>query len=335
MKRTTMADVAHEAGVSKSTVSQYLNQRYEYMGEDTKEKVKAAIEKLGYQPNSIARSLKQKRTSLIGIIVGNIMHGISTEVSRAIEDYCHERGMHAIVCNAYDDADKEKNYIEMLRARQVDGLIIFPTGENVELYKQMEKENFPVVFVDRKMDGVHVNTIVVDNRDATFSAVEHLIANGHKEIAMVTPPLTIYPRIERVKGYQDALKANNLSFSEKNLISTKIANIVDELEVLFAKSNPPTALVAGNDLSFMEVMKFIKKNEILVGEDLAIVVFDNISFANISTPTITTIAQPAYEMGVKAAELMYKHIKKDSFEPELYTLKTELIIRESSKGTFL
>ncbi|WML49185.1 LacI family DNA-binding transcriptional regulator [Neobacillus sp. PS3-34] len=334
MKRTTMADVAHEAGVSKSTVSQYLNKRYEYMGEETKEKVRVAIEKLGYQPNSIARSLKQKRTSLIGIIVGNIMHGISTEVCRAIEDYCQERGMHAIVCNSYDDGDKEKNYIEMLRARQVDGLIIFPTGENVELYKQMEKENFPIVFVDRKVDGVNVNTIVVDNREATYLAVDHLISNGHQEIAMVTPPLTIYPRIERVKGYQESLKDHGISFSEKNLISAKIAEIVGELEALFTKNNPPTALVAGNDLSFLEVMKFMKKNGIRAGVDLAVVVFDNISFANISTPTITTIAQPAYEMGIKAAELMYKHIKKDSFEPKIYTLKTELIIRESSEGAF-
>jgi LacI family transcriptional regulator, kdg operon repressor len=112
MKNVTMADVAKEAGVSKSTVSQFLNKRFEYMGEKTKQKIEEAIERLGYQPNYIARSLKQKRTSMVGIIVANIMHYLSTEISRAIEDFCQGHDLNAIVCNADDNQKKKKNILK-------------------------------------------------------------------------------------------------------------------------------------------------------------------------------------------------------------------------------
>src|SRR5690554_6439026 len=133
MKRITIADVAKHAGVSKSTVSQFLNKRYDYMGEDTKKRIEDSIKQLHYRPNILARSLKQKSTTTIGIIVANILHNFSTQVMRAIEDVCHKYDFHVIVCNADDNPDKEKNYIEMLQAKQVDGIILFPTGDNEEL----------------------------------------------------------------------------------------------------------------------------------------------------------------------------------------------------------
>ena len=332
MKTVTMADVAKEAGVSKSTVSQFLNERYEYMGEETKEKIKRAIEQLGYRPNYVARSLKQKRTYMMGIIVANIMHHVSTEISRAIEDYCHEHDMHAIVCNADDDPHKEKKYIEMLRARQVDGLIIFPTGGNTKLYTEMEQERYPVVFVDRKIEGVHIDTVVVNNREATCEAVSHLLENGHRNIAIVTPPLTTHPRKERLAGYKQALEQHGIALNENYMKSVEISAISYELENMFSLSEKPTALVAANDLSFFEVMSFIKRKQIRIPEELAVIVFDNIPFADISTPTITTIAQPAYEIGKRASELLTRQIKQEAMESELYTFPCELIIRESSAG---
>lgn len=131
MKTITISDVAKYANVSKSTVSQFLNQRYDYMSEKTKQKIEAAIQELNYQPNFVARSLKQKSTFTVGVVVANILHTFSTQVIRAVEDYFHEQGFHIIVCNADDEPEKEKKYIEMLRAKQVDGIIIFPTGENL------------------------------------------------------------------------------------------------------------------------------------------------------------------------------------------------------------
>ncbi|MBB3908060.1 MULTISPECIES: LacI family DNA-binding transcriptional regulator [Anoxybacillaceae] len=337
MKRITMADVAKAAGVSKSTVSQFLNKRYEHMGEETKEKIREAIERLGYHPNYIARSLKQKRTAMIGIIVANIMHSFSTEISRAIEDFCHEHDMHAIVCNADDDPVKERKYIEMLRARQVDGLILFPTGGNLELYKQMEQERYPVVFVDRKISEVNIRTIVVNNKEATYQAVAHLIEKGHRDIAIITPPLTIYPRIERMNGYKQALNDYRIPIKQEYMISTEIQRMISELSRLFALPDKPTALVAGNDLSFFEVMKFLKENGLRVPNNVAVVVFDNIPFASFSEPTMTTIAQPAYAMGKKAAELLLQQIHHHEELPDsnLYTFPCTLMIRESSSRALI
>src|SRR5699024_5085653 len=134
MKRVRIADVANVAQVSKSTVSQYLNKRYHYMSEETKQRIKTAIEELNYQPNYVDRGLRQKKTSTIGVIVANILYTFSTEVIRVIEDYCHFHQFHVNVCNADDNPDQEKEYIEMLRAKQVDGFIVFPTGENLDVY---------------------------------------------------------------------------------------------------------------------------------------------------------------------------------------------------------
>ena len=274
MARVTMADVAKEAGVSKSTVSQFLNKRYEYMGEDTKKNIEKAIEKLGYQPNYLARSLKQKRTSMIGIIVANIMHRLSTEVSRSIEDYCHENDMQAILCNADDNPEKERKYIEVLRAKQVDGLIIFPTGQNVDLYEKMIKEGYPVVFMDRKVEGLKANTVIAANIEASIAAIQHFISNGHERIAIATQPLRISPRIDRLKGYKAALLEAGVPLRSEYMIHSEIKNMKKELEKLFSLPQPPTALFAGNDLVFLEVLEFFKEKKLKVGKDAALIVFN-------------------------------------------------------------
>ncbi|MBZ5752386.1 LacI family DNA-binding transcriptional regulator [Metabacillus rhizolycopersici] len=331
MARVTMAVVAKEAGVSKSTVSQFLNGRFEYMGEDTRKKIDEAIKKLGYQPNYLARSLKQKRTSMIGVIVGNIMHRLSTEVSRSIEDYCHEHNMQAIICNADDNPEKEKKYIEVLRAKQVDGLIIFPTGQNVELYKSMIEEGYPVVFMDRKVDGLKVNSVLAANIEATAESMRHLISNGHKRIAIATQPLSTSPRVDRLHGYKQALNEASLPVRAEYMVHADIKKMKQELDKLICLQEPPTALFAGNDLVFLEVLEFLKEKRIKIGRDIALVVFDNIPFAHLVETPVTTIAQPGYEMGQKAAEVLLQQIKEDTQGFHEYVFPCELVIRESSQ----
>ena len=332
MAKITMADVAKKAEVSKSTVSQYLNKRYEYMSPETKKRIEEAIRELGYKPNYVARSLKQKRTSTIGVIVANIMHRVSTEISRAIEDYFHERDIHVILCNADDDPQKERKYIEVLRAKQVDGLIIFPTGGNIDLYQQMEQEKYPAVFMDRKIPGVNIDTVVPNNRKASYEAVKHLIELGHERIAVVTPPLTISPRVERLEGYKDALQEHNLPICEGYVKSIDIHHIKAELEKMFSLKDRPTALFAANDLAAMEILEFLKEKDISLSTELALVVFDNLSFASIFKPSITTISQPAFQMGEKAAEWLFAKVEQDGAGtmPSEHVFSCELMIRESS-----
>ncbi|WML43155.1 substrate-binding domain-containing protein [Neobacillus sp. PS3-40] len=330
MERVTIADVAKKAGVSKSTVSQFLNKRYEYMGEETRKKIEEAIKFLDYQPNYIARSLKQKRTSMIGVIVGNIVHRLSTEISRSIEDYCHENELHAIICNADDKPEKEKEYIEVLRAKQVDGLIIFPTGQNVKLYQDMVREGYPVVFMDRKVYELNANMVVVNNFDATYDAISQLVKVGHERIAIVTQPLITSTRMERVEGYKKALMDHHLPINPDYLIHSDIENMPEKLEILFSQKEKPSALFAGNDRAFLEVVQFLKQNKIKIGEDVSLIVFDNIPFAHLIEPSITIISQPAYEMGQKAAELLLRQVKKEERNPEQVIFQCEI----DKSGTF-
>jgi len=325
MEKVTMADVAKAAGVSKSTVSQYLNNRFEYMGEKTKLKIKEAIEELGYQPNFIARSLKQKRTSMVGIIVANITHYFSTEISRAIEDFCHKHDLHAIVCNADDDPEKEKKYIEMLRAKQVDGLIIFPTGKNNDLYKRMVKQGYPVVFVDRKVENLDVFSIITDNTDSTYKAVQHLIEKGHQNIAFVVQPLTVSTRIDRLAGYTKAVAHAGMEVNPDFIIKASIPELKSKIEQLFSLDVKPTAIFAANDRVLLAVLEFLKEKGIKLGKELELVVFDNIPFAHLLEAPISFIVQPAKEMGKKAAELLFEQINKSNISPEVFVFPSRMM----------
>lgn len=333
MKKVTIADVAQHAGVSKSTVSQYLNQRYDYMGEQTKTRIEEAIALLEYKPNYLARSLKQKSTTTIGVIVANILHVFSTQVIRAIEDVSNEHNFHVIICNADDNPEKEKKYIEMLQAKQVDGIIAVPTGGNVELYHDLVKENYPIVFIDRLMSGVEIDTVLLDNEKASFLAVEVLIKRGYSKIAVISPPLNpnITPREERVNGYKKALKQYQIPFNENYLVTCEISEMQGSIKQLIQQQAPPTAILAMNDRVLKEVLTYVKIHKLRIPEDIALIGIDDVPYADIYNPALTTVAQPAFEMGEKAAKLLFERIqnKEQSNQTEVYRFNPELIIRES------
>jgi LacI family kdg operon repressor len=329
-----MADVAKLANVSKSTVSQYLNKRYEYMSEETKQRIAKAIAELGYQPNFIARSLKQKTTATIGVIVFNILHMLTTQVLRAIEDVCQERDFHVIVCNTDDNPEKEKKYIEMLRAKQVDGLIVFPTGKNIELYEKMVNDQFPLVFVDRIVPGIPADAVLLDNAKASKLAVDHLADSGYERIGIVTPPIVphVIPRIERIEGFKKAASERGLPIAEDYIIAADISRMQERLKQAFSRSDPPQALFAINDLTLMEVLNFAKMNQIRIPDDVAVVSVDDVPFANIYTPRLTAIAQPTFEMGRKAAERLFMKMEQSAPEtPQVLRFPPTLIKRESVK----
>lgn len=334
MKKVTMADVARRANVSKSTVSQYLNKRYEFMSEETRKRIAQAIEELQYQPNVIARSLKQKSTATIGVIVFNILHMLTTQVLRAIEDLCQQHDFHVIVCNTDDDPEKEKKYIEMLWAKQVDGLIIFPTGKNVDLYQKMVNEQFPLVFVDRMVPGIEADAIMLDNAQAAELAVQYLAEQGYERIGIVAPPVAphVIPRMERIEGFRQALTKRGLPLAEEYVVTAEIPAIQRRLESLFSGPQPPEALFAINDLTLMEILTFTRTHQLTIPNDLALINIDDVSFAPIYTPALTTIAQPTFEMGRKAAERLFMQMEqKGKHHPQILRLPPTFIERESAK----
>jgi LacI family transcriptional regulator, kdg operon repressor len=314
MKNPTIEDVAKLAGVSKSTVSQYLNQRYKYMSEKTKTKIEEVIKELNYRPNGLARSLKQKRTSMVGVIVANIMYNITTHLVRGIEDEFQKYGIQVIICNGDDNFEKERNYIDMLTSRQVDGLIVFPNEKNIDLYTDLVDEDYPLVFLDRIVGGVAVQSVLLDNEAAANLAVQEFLVNGHKKIGIITMPvdeIQITPRIERLSGYKKALERNDIDIREEYIYSVPKEDIQSTVRTLLSLNDPPTALLAANDIVLKEVLLFAKNNKITIPDDVAVIGIDDVSFARIHNPTITTISQPAYDMGKTAAKILLKSIEKE------------------------
>ncbi|MEW5323576.1 LacI family DNA-binding transcriptional regulator [Geobacillus thermoleovorans] len=332
MKKVTMADVAKLANVSKSTVSQYLNKRYEYMSEETRKRIAQAIEELGYQPNVIARSLKQKTTATIGVIVFNMLHMLTTQVLHAIEEECQKRGFQVIVCNSGDDPEKEKKYVEMLLAKQVDGLIVFPTGKNDDVYHRLVAEQFPLVFVDRMVPGVEADSVLLDNAGAAEMAVHYFTFYGREQIAIVTPPLVPYnvPRMERLEGFRAAMRKRGLDVEDRNIIAADPDALPEVLKQRFAESKRPNALFAINDLTLMGVLRFVKDAGVRVPDEVAIINIDDVPFADIYTPALTTIAQPTFAMGKKAAERVFEQIdRKGVDQPKVFRFSPTLMERTS------
>jgi LacI family kdg operon repressor len=330
MKTITIADVAKHANVSKSTVSQFLNQRFDYMSEKTKRKIEATIQELNYQPNFVARSLKQKSTFTVGVVVANILHTFSTQVIRAIEDYFHEQGFHIIVCNADDEPAKEKKYIEMLRAKQVDGIIIFPTGENRALYEKMKQDRFPIVFMDRTIEDLEISTVMLDNHAAAKLAVDRFVEQGLDRIAIVTTSIirNISPRVERIEGYKRAIEKRGLPIREEYVKTADVDHISEVLSELYSLPEPPQAILAGNDIVLVEVLKFMKEKDIAIPEDTSVIGIDDVSFASFFTPPVTAIAQPAVEMAKQAGTILFQQIQNsEQAEQWMYRFEPTLIQR--------
>lgn len=333
MKKVTMQDVANKAGVSKSTVSQFINNRYEYMAEETKNRIEKAVNDLGYIPNYIAKSLKQKKTSTIGVIVANIIHSFSNEMIRAIEDVCEENAVHLFVCNADDNPDKEKSYMEMLLAKQVDGLIIFPTGGNMDYYHTLKKNKFPIVFVDRKIEPCIYPTFMLDNKLAASLAINELIQSNKRNIGLVSTSIdkAITPRVERVEGYKKALIENGLNVNNNWIITTETENIVRQLESIWNTDYFPDAFFATNDLSLIELLKFIKSKKLNIPDQISVISIDDSPFLEISTPPTSVVKQPTFDIGRDAAKKILELISKEKLEEvyEVNRYKPILIKRDS------
>lgn len=330
-KAVTISDVAKHLNISKSTISQYLNGRYEYMAEDTRKKIEQAIEEMEYSPNSLAQSLKNKKTSTIGVIVANILHSFSTQIIRAIEDICFNEKVHVIICNADDDPQKEEDYIRMLMAKQVDGFIIFPTGSNPSVYSKMIANQIPTIFLDRIIPDFKINTLLLDNYKASELAVEAFDQKGHKNIAMITMEAEhhVTPRIERIAGFCHALEKRNLEVKEEYILSDYLHNMQNRLKELFDKKTAPSAIFAGNDLTLLEVLTYCKKNNLRIPEDISIISVDDVSFADIYEPALTTISQPAHDIGAKAASLLLDQIQGKEPLSIIHRFAPSLIERSS------
>jgi len=329
----TINDVAARAGVSKTTVSHYLNGRYDSMSKETRENIAQVVEELGYRPNALARSLKQKKTHTIGAIVANILNPFSTSIIRGVEDYCNQHGFSLILCNADEDPVKEREYLEVLADKQVDGLIINTTGHNNDLIKNLNL-HLPVVLIDRKVPEINTDTVTSDSRKGVQLMIDHLIKLGRSEIAFFTMPYhEVSPRTERVLGYRQALASHGIACKPHLLVETVLdeAAVIRAVETVLASPEPPAAIFGANNLMTMAVVKALKKLNISIPRDIAVVGFDDWDWAELIDPPVTVVSQPTYAMGQEAATLLIKRLKskRNSRKPAVILFDPELVIRKS------
>lgn len=307
------------------------------MSRETRGRIKAVIEDMGYRPNALARSLKQKKTHTVAAVVSSILNPFMTNTIRGAEDYCKETGFNLILCNADDDPKQELSYIHTLASKQIDGLIISTTGRNNEALRELNQSGTPVVLFSRHVPDIGVDTVTVNNQLGVRMGVEHLLAHGRKNIVFFVLPygeIPATPRRERTKAFQDLIREYGLVQNpdwlvempcDERLVAAKIESM------LYANGPKPTAIFGANDLMTMTVVRALVHLGVRVPQDMAVIGFDDWEWAAYLNPPLTVVAQPAYDMGRRAMERLVGRIRSQYNEasPELEQYEPALIIRKS------
>ncbi len=324
----TIKDVAELAGVATSTVSYVLNNNKPLKAE-TREKVFAAIEQLGYRPNLIARSLKTRKTATIGIIVPDLANAFFIEIIRGIEDISEQHGHSVILCNTYENARKEENYLKTLLTRDIDGLIFVGTGKNPKILSDIKE--VPIVVVDRRL-GDAFPSVMVDNEKGGHLAVSHLLSRKRAEVLLLTGPLSINTYFERMNGYLRALKEAGMTRNDLLIRECTVSYDGGQkaMESVLAEKLSFGSIFAANDLIALGAFNILMKQHILLPGDMSLIGFDDIPTAHIITPGLSTIRQPTYEIGAKAANILFAHIADRSKKIEHIVMEPELVVRETT-----
>jgi LacI family transcriptional regulator len=327
----TMKQVAERAGVSTSTVSHVINNT-RVVSEDVRERVLALIAEMRYIPSAVARSLKNDKTQTIGMMIPNNSNPYFAELIQGIEDASFKLGYNIILCNAYDDAEKQAAYLRVLMEKRIDGLILVASGADESLGHLLATQNTPMVLVDREVEGVEADFIESDHEQGGYIATKYLLDLGHREIACVSGPIDLLPSRDRVVGYMRALKEAGLKFRLDYLVRSDFTSEggFNAFRQLLALKNRPTAIFASNDLMAIGGICAASEAKVRVPEELSVMGYDDIALASFSTPRLTTVAQPKYEIGEQTARMLVERIQGAALPPRREKLQTELVVRQST-----
>lgn len=325
-------EVAEKAGVSIATVSRVMNNNPNVHPE-TRHKVQQVVKELKYQPNRVAKRLRNRNASgnLLGVVIPDIQNPFYVEVLRGIEDIAYAHQYALIMCNFSQDEKKEKLYLDILQSESIDGLITAPTSEHDQKVMELVKKGLPIVCVDRGLIGVDVDVVLVENRNGAFSAVDHLAKSGYQRIAYISGLPQIPSSRQREQGYLEALTANGLTI-DKDLIKygdSRHESGVKLCEELLNLPTPPDAIFTGNNLITLGALETIHKRGLHIPSDIAIIGFDDMYWSISLNPPLTAVRQPAYEIGKRAAEQLILRINDPTRPTVSMILKTELMIRSS------
>lgn len=327
---STIYDVARAAGVSPATVSRVLN-GHRRVNAQLAAKVRDAAERLGYRPNAVARNLRRSSTTLWAVVISDIENPFFTSLVRGVEDVAQPAGYSVVLCNSDEDPAKEAAYVAAVLSEQMAGVIISPS-DRAENLTHLHESGTPMVLIDRKVDGLRVDSVLVDNEHGSAEATRHLIAGRYEHIACITGPRKVSTASGRLSGYRRALREAGIPF-DRELVrhaDFREAGGFAAMRSLLDGRPAPGAVFVANNLMAVGALECLAARGLRVPEDIGIVGFDDIPWADLVRPSLTTVVQPTYELGRTAALLLLDRISSPTRAPSLVTLPTELRVRDSS-----
>ena len=331
----TIKDIAKALNLSTSTVSRALRDSYE-INPETKRLVLDYAEKMHYRPNPIALSLKENRSQAIGVIVPEIANTYFSQAINGIEAAAYERGYHVVIFQSQESYEREVEKVEHLAARRVDGVLMSLSSHTFDIdhLKTLQDRGMPLVFFDRIPASIETHKVVADNFGGAYRATLHLLESGRRRIAHITSQPGLSITKERLSGYLAALKEYNIDHDEQlvKFCTYTQEEVEANLDALFSLAAPPDGFMTASDRLALGYYAGLKKRHIRIPEDVAFVGFSNLNVAELLNPPMSSVVQPAFQMGHTAAGLLLDLIEKKEKFPEyrIERLSTELFIRESS-----
>lgn len=331
-RKITIKNIAEMAQTSKTTVSFYLNGRYEKMSQETREKIKNVIQETGYEPSIVARSLNSKRTKLIGVLIGDITNSFSNQIVKGIENIAQKRGYQVIVGNSNYDPESEDRYIENMLRLGVDGFIIQPTSNFRKYAKISQETKKSLVFFDSQLYEHRSNWVKTNNYDAVYDATQACVQKGYEDFIIITADTSLLStRIERASGYIDALTDSSLSYA--TYIIDDGQTTVEDISLFLqntVRADRKTLVFVPNCWALPIVFTALKKMK-FQDMNIGLIGFDNTEWTDLSSPSVTTIVQPAFQEGEQATKILIDQIEGLDQEERQQVLNCSIDWRESTK----
>jgi len=335
----TIKDIARELGISASAVSKALKDSYQ-ISEKTKKAVLECAERLNYRPNPMAQSLKRGNSKSLGIVVSNIDNTFFAQVINGVESVAYSKNYNLIMTQTHESYDLEVSNVEQLTVRAIDGLLISLSYETKDLghLKKLHDKGLPIVFFDRVTDEIETHQVIVDNFKGAYEATNKLIEAGYRKIAHITSSPHVSITDDRLNGFRLAMSENNIPVNEQYVKyclhgGRDLNEIEKALTELLCSPDRPDALFTASDRITTTTLMQLHKLGFKIPEDIALLGFTNTGLAEVLSPSLSSVYQPAFEMGKKATEMLINLIesKRPVTEFEKIVLPTEVIIRDSSK----
>jgi LacI family transcriptional regulator len=329
----TRDDVARLAGVSAATVSYVINNGPRPVASKTRMRVLNAVKQLGYQPSGVARNLRLQRTSTLGLIVPDTHNPYFSELARGVESVAFENSYTVILCHSGYDADRENQYIDMLRVQRAAGVIWIPATTDFDPYEKLLGYGVPTVIIDRTNPGYDMPTVVADNYQGGFLATSHLLELGHKRIGYISRSEDLSHSDSRIKGYLSALEEKSIPFDPKLVVKGgfRLENGKQAIDYLLQLDSRPTAVFAYNDIMAIGALRALHEAGLRVPEDFSLIGFDDIDQAGYTCPALTTVYMPKYKIGQQGTKKLLEIIdKKPTTNELLASLEVYLVVREST-----